>query len=343
MKAAVLHEFGQPLKFESIADPKPGPDDVIVRVMACGIDGTDLKLLDGFGYRPMLPFVMGHEPAGWVEQAGANVSDFQRGDRVIPYIFLIPPESRWYRSAREQLCPEMAGVIGVMNSPGGYAEKLCVKAKQLIRVPETVTWHDAGVLCDAGLTAWHAVGRAGIQPGDTVLVIGAGGVGSFVIQLVRRAGARVIALEKSPAKLDWATRMGAHLVLDARHAEVSGEIRRLADGAGVASVLDIVGSSASMAIGLDSLRVGGRLVVVGYTPDELRLSPKRLAQGELEVIGSRGGTRRDLSDIVALAALGNFQSIVTQIFPLNQANEALAALRTGQVLGRLVLAVGAGW
>jgi propanol-preferring alcohol dehydrogenase len=119
--------------------------------------------------------------------------------------------------------------------------------------------------------------------------------------------------------------------------QVTEEVKRLTAGAGADCVLDIVGSRDSLAAGIDSLRVGGRLVVVGYTPDVYSLSAKRLAQNELELLGSRGGTRRDLAAVVNLMASGRIQSVVTQTRPLNQVNEALTELRQGNVLGRVVL------
>jgi len=308
-------------------------------VMACGIDGTDLKLLDGFGYMPELPFIMGHEPAGVVIETGAEVTGFQPGDRVIPYIFLIPPDSSWYRSAREQLCPEMTGVIGVRNAAGGFAERLCVPARQLVRIPDNVTWPDAAVLCDAGLTAWHAVERARIQIGDNVLVIGVGGVGSFVVQLARLRGAHVIAAEQCDSSVEWARSLGANEVCNSNHGPLSEAIQELTDNTGVDCVMDIVGNQQTLTDGIDSLRVGGRLVVVGYTPDQYSLSPKRVAQNEFEVCGSRGGTHRDLAAVTELMASGQIRSIVTETQPLENANESLDALRRGDVQGRLVLEI----
>lgn len=337
MKAIVLREFGQPLVAEDVPDPCPGPQDVVVKVMACGIDGTDLKLLNGFGYTPELPFIMGHEPAGIVEEVGAEVCEFRPGDRVIPYIFLIPPHSSWYRTPREQLCPEMTGVIGVRHAAGGYAERLCVPERQLVRLPDAIAWQDAAVLCDAGLTAWHAVDRAAIVEGETLVVFGVGGVGSFVVQLAKLRGARVIAVEQSAAAEEWARSLGADEVLRNDEQPAAERIRQLSDHGGADCVMDIVGSQATLTDGVDSLRVGGRLVVVGYTPDEYSLSPRRLAQNELQLTGSRGGTHQDLQAITQLMADGRLQSIVTQTRPLEQANESLEALRQGAVLGRLVL------
>ncbi len=339
MKAAVLKAFGAPLAIEEVDDPRPGPDDAVVAVHACGVDGTDLKLLDGFGYTPELPFIMGHELAGTVEAVGANVEAVKPGDRVIPYIFLIPRESAWYGSEREQLAPDMQGAIGVKGRNGGYAEKLLVPADQLVPVPDGVAWRDAAVHCDAGVTAYHAVRRARLASRETALVIGVGGVGSFAVQFAKLAGARVIAVDRTQAKLDWALTLGADAAVES--GEVRAAVGDLTGGSGVDCVLDIVGTEATMAAGLDALAVGGRIVVVGYTPDTFALAGKRVAQNELEVIGSRCGSRRELVAALGLTAAGKVRSIVTDTAPLAHVNAALAKLKSGDVLGRLVLDIAA--
>jgi propanol-preferring alcohol dehydrogenase len=337
MKAAVLKRFGAPLVVEEIADPRPGQDDAIVAIHACGIDGTDLKLLNGFGYTPDLPFVMGHETAGTVESVGANVTAFRPGDRVVTYNFLIPPKSHWFGTEREQLSPDMTGVIGVKRHPGGYAEKMRVDAHQLIKIPDSVAFRDAAVHCDAGLTAYHAVRRARVSAGETVLVIGVGGVGSFAVQYAKLAGARVIAAERTKAKRDWAKSLGAdHAISDDA---ISASVREFTNRSGVECVLDIVGTEETFAAALDSVAVGSRIIVVGYTPDRFALAGKHLAQNEIEVIGSRCGPRTDLSAALALFAAGKIRSIVTDAAPLADVNAALAKLRDGNVLGRLVLEI----
>ncbi len=339
MKAAVLKAFGAPLSIEEVDDPRPGPDDVVVMVRACGIDGTDLKLLNGFGYTPDLPFIMGHEPAGMVESVGERVTTFKPGDRVIPYIFLIPPESSWYQAEREQLSPDMTGVLGVKGHSGGYAERLLVAARQLIRIPDAIAWHDAAVHCDAGLTAYHAVRRSRLVTAETVLVIGVGGVGSFAVQYAALAGARVIAAEHTEAKRVWARTLGAAEAVDS--ADMAKTVRELTGGCGVNCVLDIVGTEATMAAAIDAVAAGGRIVVVGYTSDSFTLSGKRLAQKELEVIGTRAGSRAELTVALNLMSTGKIRSIVTDRARLSQVNEALARLHDGKVLGRLVLDVAA--
>ena len=338
MKAAVLKRFGAPLSIEAIDDPRPGPEDAVIRIEACGIDGTDLKLLEGFGYTPELPFVMGHEPAGVIEAVGERVTAFRPGDRVIPYIFLIPAESRWFQREREQLAPDMTGVIGVKGHSGGYAERMRVAARQLVRIPDGIAARDAAVHCDAGLTAYHAVRRSRLTAGETVLVIGVGGVGSFAVQYAAMTGARVIAAERTDRKRDWARTLGAAEVVDS--ASFAAAVRELTYGNGVDCALDIVGTAATMAGAIDAVAAGGRIVVVGYTPEFFALSGKRIAQNELEIVGTRAGSRADLTAALDLMAAGKIRSIVTDRAPLAQVNEALANLRDGQVLGRLVLDIG---
>ena len=335
MKAAILKAFGTPLSIEDVDDPHPGPDDAVLRIRVCGIDGTDLKLLDGFGYTPELPFIMGHEAAGVVETVGDRVTAFKPGDRVIPYNFLIPSESSWYQTEREQLSPDMQGIVGVKNRNGGYAERLLLPARQLVRIPDGIAWHDAAVHGDAGLTAYHAIRRSRLTLGETALLIGVGGVGSFAIQFARLAGARVIAAERTRTKLDWALHLGATEVVESDH--IARAVRDLTDGRGVDCVVDIVGTEQTMAAAIDAVSPGGRIVIVGYTPDSLALSGKRLAQNELEVIGSRAGSRRELSAALSLTAAGLVRSIVTDRAPLESVNEALAKLRRSEVVGRLVL------
>ena len=339
MRAAVLHEFGQPLRIETIDKPEPGPDEALIRVHACGVDGTDLKMLDGFGYRAELPFVMGHEPAGVVESVGANVKGVSPGDRVTTYNFVTCGECLNCRAGRTQLCPDITGIIGVKDIPGAYAEYFCAPASQLVAVPDGVAWHDAAVLADAGITAYHAVDRSRIHDEETVVIVGAGGVGSFAIQFARLTGARVISIDRSEAKCARAIELGAHEAIDSSKLDLVSEVRRLTDGWGADCVIDIVGSEDTISAGIDSLANGGRFVLVGYTPDSWTLEGKRMAQNELEFIGTRCGARSDISAAAEALAAGDVRSIVTDRYPLEDVNRAHEKLRSGEVLGRLVLAL----
>ncbi|MFN8371288.1 MAG: alcohol dehydrogenase catalytic domain-containing protein [Anaerolineae bacterium] len=336
MKAAVLRAFGQPLTMEDRAAPEPAADEVIIQTKACGIDGTDLKLVDGFGYTPQLPFVMGHEIAGVVHQPGKDVTDFQVGERVIVYNFLICGKCPYCLTHREQLCVNMRGVMGVLVAHGGFGEYVKVPARQLVRLPDNVSWEDGAICCDAGLTALHGLERAHVGLGDTVLIIGVGGVGSVLTQLAQQAGAHVIAADANPQKASWAEENGAHHFLNSDD-RLPQAVRDLTKGMGADCVLDVVGKEGTMSAGLNSLRRGGRMVIIGYTPDALPLPGKQLAQNELEVIGTRAGRRQDLANCVRLVAEGRIKPIVRYRYPIAQVNEALSLLRSGTALGRIVL------
>ena len=336
MKAALLHELGQPLRVENAPQPNPGAGEALVRVRACGIDGTDLKLLDGFGYLPELPFIMGHEIAGEVVAVGAGVSECAPGDRVAVYNFVTCGRCFYCRAFREQLCLNMRGIVGVLAVPGGYAECVCLPAQQLIGLPDEVSFADGATCCDAGMTALHAVDRADLRIGDRALVLGIGGVGSIVTQLLAAAGIEVFAADIDAAKEAWALGQGASVFFSAAGDDLVSQVQALSDGIGVDCVIDVVGLESTMSAGFASLRRGGRLVAVGYTPERFPLSGKELAQNEKEVIGARAGRRDDLRRCLQLYASGALTSIVRQMYPLDEVNEALARLRSG-LIGRIVL------
>ena len=328
MKAAVLHAIGQALRLEERPMPEPAPDEVLLRVRACGIDGTDLKLLDGFGYAPALPFVMGHEIAGEVVDCGAAVNDFAPGDRAVVYNFLTCGICVFCRAFREQLCQNMRGIVGILNVPGGYAEYVALPSRQLIRLPDGVDPADGATCCDAGMTALHAVDRAHVRLGDKALVIGIGGVGSLLTQLLAACGVEVVASDIDPRKQAWALEQGASAFVK------SDSIDSLAGG--VDRVIDVVGLESTMRAGFAALRPGGRMVVVGYTPESFPLPGKALAQNEIEIIGTRAGGRDDLARCVDLFADGTLRSIVRARYRLEQVNQALERLRGG-ITGRIVL------
>ena len=336
MRAAVLGKIGERLSIEEMPTPRPGSGDVLLQVRACGIDGTDLKLLDGFGYVPDLPFVMGHEIAGEVVECGADVAEFAPGDRVVVYNFVTCGSCVYCRRFRDQLCLDMRGIVGILDLPGGYADYVCLPARQLIRLPDGVSFEDGATCCDAGMTALRAVDRADVSIGDRVLVIGVGGVGSVVTQILAASGVEVIAVDTDVAKESWARAQGAASFLPLEADDLVAEALRRSAGLGVDRVIDVVGLESTMRAGFAALRRGGRMIVVGYTPEALPLPGKELAQNEKEVLGARAGRRDDLRRCLALFGAGKLRSIVRATYPLQRVNEALETLRGG-VIGHIVL------
>lgn len=338
MKAALLYEIGKPLIVEDIPAPTPGPGEVLVQTKACGICATDLHILAGWGYQPILPFVMGHEPAGVVQAVGADVAGFQPGDRVIPNIFFTCGNCRYCRTNRETLCTALDGILGVLKHHGAYAEYFTIPARQLFHLPDQISFVDGAVIADAVVCAVHAVrARAHLFPGDWALVIGAGGVGLGVVQAARAAGGRVIAADISTAKLEQARFAGANGTLLANRADFADVILGLTGGEGVDVVFDCYGSEQTLAQGIAALRRGGRLVIIGYTQETHPLAPQWMSRHELEIVGSRSGGRQDTADAIAMVGSTAWRSIVSDIFPLEQINAALDFVRAGAAQGRVVI------
>ncbi len=341
MKAAVLKQLGQPLKIEERPRPAVGAEEALVQVMACGTDGTDLKIVDGFGYRPELPAILGHEVAGVVSSVGGRVTQVKPGDRVVVYNFTTCGRCRMCLTHREQLCLNMMGVLGAKNR-GGHAEYLAIPARQLVSLPENIAWTEAAVLADARITALHAVDRAGVGLSDRMVIFGVGGVGISAIQISKLAGASVMAVDRTREKVKIAYEMGADFAIDSTGSDIQEAIREFTQGLGADGVIDCVGVEQTMGAAMDGLRPGGRLTIVGYTPETYGLNGKRLAQNELEVIGARCGRLQDLVDVVQLMAEGKLKPIVTHVYPLEAINQAMTDLRSGKVLGRAVLLMPAG-
>lgn len=341
MIAAVLRQLGRPLEIEERPRPDFGDEEALIQVMACGTDGTDLKIVDGFGYRPELPAILGHEVAGVVAAVGERVTRVEPGDRVVVYNFSTCGRCRMCRTHREQLCPHMSGVLGAKDR-GGHAEYLAIPTRQLVPLPENIAWEEAAVLADARITALHAVDRAGVGLNDRIVIFGAGGVGLSAIQISKLAGASVLAVDRVAEKTEFALRMGADFALDSTRADIREAVREFTQGEGADGVIDCVGVEQTLAAGVDVLRPGGRLTVVGYTPETYGLNGKRLAQNELEIVGTRCGRLQDLVSAVRLMAENQLKPLVTHPYPLEEINRAMADLRAGNVLGRAVLLTPAG-
>ena len=260
MKAQVLHGMGQPLRYEDVPVPKIGPTDVLVRVRACGIGLTVVNLIATPGRVTSYPRIPGHEIAGDIVEAGTAVRTVKVGQRVTNHFYLTCGQCLQCRSGRETLCLNPGGNIGAATD-GGYAEYVVLPARNVVPIPDGVTYVDAAVASDAIATPYHACHKeARLAPGDSVLVIGAGGgVGVHMVQMARLCGARVLAADIGDDKLTLAKSMGADEVIDARHGKLAEEVRKLTHGQGVNAVIDIVASRATLDSGLQAPGMRARL------------------------------------------------------------------------------------
>jgi D-arabinose 1-dehydrogenase-like Zn-dependent alcohol dehydrogenase len=336
VKAAVFEHVGEPLVMTEIPIPVIEADEVLVRTQTTGICGTDLHILGGTGYVPPLPHVLGHEPAGVIAAVGSAVSDWSVGDRVVPSLFFTCGRCRYCRMGRHQQCAHLRGILGVLT-PGAMAEYFKVPAANLFRLPDSVPFDIGGLIADAVVTATRAVRRGEVTAGSRALVIGAGGVGLCAIQLLVSSGVRVVAVDIRPEALEAAKALGAMQTF------ISDEASVAASGPGTEDdplqcVFDCVGSAQSLDLACAWVMNGGRVVVVGEHGDSLPVTSTSVAQRELEIVGSRNGTRQDLADAIRLVELGQVKPPIMAHYPLEKVNDALQRLRDGAI-GRIVIQV----
>ena len=348
MKAMVLPAFRAPLELREAPVPAIGPTDALLRVRAAGVGLTIVMMIAVPGRVTAFPRIPGHEVAAEVAEVGSEVTNVAVGDRVTCHFYLTCHACRYCRSARETLCERFRGYVG-MAADGAYAEYMAIPALNLVRIPVEVSDRDACVAADAIATPLHACREeARIGPGDTVVVVGAGGgVGIHMVQMAKLCGGRVLAADLADAKLEMARNVGADEVIDVRRGDLTKQVAALTDGRGVDAAIDVVASRQTLEASLASLARGGRLVVIGSRPREtwgddptFAVDPQRLLYGALEIHGSRYVTLTEIEQTLELLRRGRIRAVVTRTFPLEDAEVAHQVVRDNALVGRAALLVG---
>jgi 6-hydroxycyclohex-1-ene-1-carbonyl-CoA dehydrogenase len=332
MKAAVFRGGGQPLTITEVPAPEPKAGEIVIRVAACGLCHTDLHYMDhGVPTFKAPPIILGHEAAGTVARLGPGVTGRAEGDRVLAPSVWACGRCRFCRAGRENLCADL--VMPGNHVDGAFAEFLAVPAKELVSLPASIPLERACVIADAVSTPYHAVKRRGrVQPGDAVAVVGCGGVGLNVVQCAALAGATVIAVDLSDARLALAKRLGARYTINPTVTErVDKEVRKLTDG-GVDVAFEVVGNPKTIDLAFTLLRKGGRLVVIGFSHDPVPINAGKLMFYELELAGSLGCGAGLYPEIVGLVESGRIilDPIVSGTFPLDRINDGFDCLRRGE-------------
>jgi len=340
MKAVRLFEFDKPPRLVEVAEPTiSGPMEVIVRVAGAGVCRTDLHLVEGVfkdGMGDKLPFTLGHENAGWIEEVGAGVPNLAKGDPVI----LHPQPScglcRSCRVGNDMHCTGGSFFPGFDGTDGGYAELLKTNVRSVIKLAPGTDPATLAPYADAGITAYHAVKKLLpiIHPGTTAVVLGVGGLGHFGIQILKALSpARVIALDMREERLEFAKRLGADEAFNSGQGIEA--VRRATDGQGADIVFDYVGEHGTPDQAIQMLHRGGTYSQIGYG-GSLSIRTVDLLLGEFNIVGNIVGTYNDLSELMELAHQGKVR-ITAQQFPLDDAADVLHALDSGQIEGRAVL------
>ena len=335
MKAAVFYGAGQPLKIEDIPTPEISAEEALIKIAACGVCHTDLHYLEGVPTFKKPPLILGHEASGIVIKVGEKATKVKENDRV-----LIPPVltcGTCYncRIGRENLC---RNIVMIGNSiDGAYAEYTKIPAKDLIKLPTEIPLEEASIISDAMSTPFHALkNRANVRPGDSVVIYGVGGVGLNAVQIAVALGAFVIAVDKVEEKLQHARDLGASETINVDVEDPVKAVRRITGG-GADVAVEAIGIPEVMRMAYDSVRWGGRAVIVGYSHKDLTISAARLMFREIEIYGSLGCRIVDFPPLVDMIRRGKLKLLVSNKMPLNQINEALEMLKNGKVKTRAIV------
>jgi NAD+-dependent secondary alcohol dehydrogenase Adh1 len=339
MKAVRLHGYHQQPKIEDVPEPvAKGPFDVVVRIGGAGVCRTDLHIMEGqwdAAMSPSLPYTIGHENAGWVQEVGAAVTNVAVGDTVILHPTPTCGLCRACRAGNDMHC-ENSSFPG-LDSDGGMAEYLLTSARACVKLDPSTRPQDVAALADAGITAYHAVRKVVplLYPGTTAVVIGAGGLGHIGIQcLAALTATTIVVVDRNPDALTLAGELGADQTVVADGSQVD-TVKDLTNGAGADVVLDFVAEQGAENEGFAMTGAGGSYSVIGYG-GELSVPTLDIISTERNVIGNIVGTYNELAELMVLAQSGKV-TLHTKTYPLDAAVDALADLDAGKVRGRAIL------
>ncbi|OGO67162.1 MAG: hypothetical protein A2Z37_16640 [Chloroflexi bacterium RBG_19FT_COMBO_62_14] len=335
MRAAVTRDWND-IRVEHVPVPKVDQGEVLVRVGACGICATDLKIVAGVykgNWPPALPFIQGHEWAGTVVGLGDGARGLAVGDRVAAENHKGCGACANCRRGRYNLCElartkDNAYKLYGHTAPGAFAEYAARPTGLLHRLPDQVSFEE-GTIVNQGALGLHAIRRCRVEPGDTVAVIGPGLIGLITIQLAKATGAtRVIVAGRGP-RLELARELGADGVVDVSKVDTVEGVRELTHGRGTDCAFECAGSPSAVAAALNCVRRGGRVGLVGLTGhQEVELDTDRLVLDEIDVYGVRSSPNA-YPELISLIGAGkvNVSRLVSRVYPLEQINEAFEAFR----------------
>ena len=342
MKAARLFNYGEKLQVSDIDVPSSiNSGDVIIRTAAAGVCRTDIHIIDGLMKEsmnfPSLPYTLGHENVGFVEEINGDVHGIKEGDPVI----LHPQNScgfcRACRSGMDMLC-DNGFSPGLDGSDGGFAEYIRTGSRSLVKLKQSTDLVGAAPLADAGVTVYHALNKVihTIPPEGNIAVIGAGGLGQIAVQVLKcLTECNIIAVDADERKIQNAERLGVTETIHSAGRDFSGELLRLTENIGADVIFDFVGDFETPQSSIKGLRRGGIYSIIGYG-GALNVPTVKLVGSEISVMGNLVGSYNDLDDIVKLYEKGKIRLNVER-FRIEEINDALEKLKSGLIDGRGVV------
>ncbi|MGB9629415.1 MAG: zinc-binding dehydrogenase, partial [Thermodesulfobacteriota bacterium] len=276
-----------------------------------------------------VPITLGHEPSGIIAEVGPEVKDWKVGDRVTINPFLTCGKCINCLSGNSQICLSRH-VIGI-HTEGGLAEFLKIHEKNLIRLPLNIPFDQGGIAVDAVATPFHAIAsRGALKVGEKIAIFGCGGLGIHGVQIAKVFGASlVIAIDVVESSLEMATKMGADLIINGKNEDPIQKIKKLTGGMGVDLAIEFVGLKETIEQAIESVRIGGRVVVVGLGPEAITMPPPTtFVRTELSLLGSYGSTTSEIQTVVDLIGNGklDLSNSITERFPLEEVNKGLEHL-----------------
>jgi (R,R)-butanediol dehydrogenase/meso-butanediol dehydrogenase/diacetyl reductase len=326
MKACVFRAIGAPLEVVELPDPVAGPGELVVRVKACGICGSDLHAATTAKAQLPAGTVMGHELAGVVDQIGPGVSGFERGDPVVVMSYLACGECANCRAGIGVRCEAMA-VVGFGEAPGGYAELIKTRPGSVFKMPGAMSFR-AGATIEPLVAGLHGLRRARFQAGETCVIMGAGSVGLMTLLWARFAGARAIVVsELLLDRREVALKLGADAAVDPRMHSPAAAMTRLT-GAGPDVIFECIGEAGTMAQAISHAPRGGRIAILGVSMEDDGFPPALAMSKELEINFSLGLAPGEVETAIAVLASGrlSMDAIITHSVGIEELPRAFSAL-----------------
>jgi D-arabinose 1-dehydrogenase-like Zn-dependent alcohol dehydrogenase len=332
MKAAQVSRPGADFQIVEREIPKPDAGHVRIKVQACGVCHSDVLTKDGLWPGIQYPRVPGHEVAGIVDEVGAGVSAWKKGQRAgVGWHGGHDNTCRECRRGDFRNCRNQK-ICGI-SYDGGYQQYMVAPVEALVAIPETLRDVDAGPLLCAGITTYNALRHSGAMPGDLVAVLGIGGLGHLGIQFANKFGYQVAAIGRGSEDASLAIKLGANVYIDNRSTNAAEELQKLG---GARVVLATAPSSKAMSELIDGLGPNGELMVIGATFDPIEVTPVQLINGSKTIQGWAAGTPADSEDTLRFAELTGVRPMI-ETYPFEKAAEAYARMLSGKAQFRVVL------